>query len=230
MRVRKLIDSFGYAIRGIIYTLKTQRNMRIHYVAGVIILILSLVFKFDTIELLILFFTISLVIITEMLNTAIEKAIDMFTREYHPLAEISKNVAAGAVLVASINSLIVAYLLFYKRLNPYSIRLLKYMKNPTINLTIVSLVLIMMIIIVLKTAKPFKIKGEIISGHATIAFSMATLIALIGENILLATLSYLIGFLVAESRIASNIHSTKVVFTSAILGILITILMFQLLG
>ncbi len=116
MKVRKLVDSFKYAILGIIYTLRTQKNMRIHYVAAFSVILLGVFMNFTTIELLILFFTISLVIVTEMINTAIEKTIDMFTKEYHPLAEIAKNVAAGSVLVAAINAIIVAWLLFFPRI------------------------------------------------------------------------------------------------------------------
>jgi len=89
MKVRKLIDSFNYAVSGIIYTLKTQRNMRVHFISAFFVLTLSLFFNFSRVELLLLFFTVSLVIIAEMINTAIEKSIDMFTKEYHPLAEFS---------------------------------------------------------------------------------------------------------------------------------------------
>lgn len=116
MKVRKLIHSFEYAISGIVYTLKTQRNMRIHFIAAILVLMISFFLRITKIELLILSFTISLVIVTEMVNTAIEKAIDMYTEEYHPLAKISKNVAAGAVLVAAVNAIFVAYILFYDRI------------------------------------------------------------------------------------------------------------------
>lgn len=113
MRVRKLINSFKYAISGIIYTLKTQRNMRIHFIAAFCSIFLGFFKNFTKLELLILFFTVSLVIVTEMINTAIEKTIDMYTKEYHPLAKIAKNVAAASVLIAAINAIIVAYLLFF---------------------------------------------------------------------------------------------------------------------
>lgn len=116
MKVRNLLDSFKYAVLGISYTLKTQRNMRIHFVAAILVLYLGHFLNFSEIELLILFFTISLVIVTEMINTAIEKTVDMFTKDYNPLAEIAKNVAAGSVLIAAINAIIVAYLLFFHRI------------------------------------------------------------------------------------------------------------------
>ncbi|HHW01550.1 MAG TPA: diacylglycerol kinase [Thermoanaerobacterales bacterium] len=113
---RTLLESFKYAVSGTIYSFKTQRNIRIHFLTGLAVLLASTFIDFGTVELLIIFFTIALVIITEMINTAIETTVDMVTKEYHPLAEIAKNVAAGAVLVSAINAVMVGYLIFFKRL------------------------------------------------------------------------------------------------------------------
>jgi len=232
MKVRKLIDSFNYAVAGIIYTLKTQRNMKIHFLVAFLILFLSLFLNLSRIELVILLFTISLVIIAEMINTSIEKTIDMFTKEYHPLAEIAKNVAAGAVLVSAINALIVAYILFFDKINPFTNLIILRIRNSSIHLTFISIVLVIIMTIAIKaktqTGTPFM--GGIISGHTAIAFSTATAITFLGENSLLATLSFLIAILVAESRVEGRIHSISQVFTGAILGILITILVFQYIG
>jgi len=124
MRVRKLLDSFHYAIDGIIYTLKTQRNMKVHFLAAIAVLFLSLFLKVSKLEVLILFFTISLVIIAEMINTSIEAAIDLITDKYHELAKIAKNVAAGAVLIASLNAIIVGYMIFFDRLTIFILKLI----------------------------------------------------------------------------------------------------------
>lgn len=229
MRMRGLIDSFNYAISGIIYTLKTQKNMRIHFTIAFFVLLLSLFFDFTRSEMLILIFTISLVMITEMINTSIEKTIDMYTKEYHPLAEIAKNVAAGAVLVSAVNAIVVAYLLFFDRVNPYTNIIIIKIKNSPVHLTFIALFLVIIIIITIKTkteeGTPFK--GGIISGHAAIAFSIATTITFIAKNTLVATLSFFIALLVAQSRIEGKIHNTIEVFVGAVLGILITVLIFQ---
>ncbi len=232
MKVRNLIQSFNYAIDGIVYSLKTQRNMRIHYSAAIFVLLISLFFNLSRIELLILFFAISLVIITEMINTAIEKTIDMFTSKYHPFAKIAKNVAAGAVLIASLNALIVAYLIFFDRLNPYTSLVLVKIKNSPIHLTFISLVLVIIITIIVKTKTKIgtPMQGGIISGHTALAFSIATAITFIGENILITTLSFLIALLVGESRIEGKIHSTFQVFNGSVFGILVTVIIFQFIG
>ncbi|SHH34745.1 diacylglycerol kinase (ATP) [Caloranaerobacter azorensis DSM 13643] len=232
MKVRRLIDSFNYAVSGIIYTLKTQRNMKIHFISAFLVLFLSLFLNFSRMELLLLIFAISLVIIAEMINTSIEKTIDLITNEYHPLAEIAKNVAAGAVLISAINSIVVAYLLLFDRVNPYTSLIIMKIKNSPIHLTFISIFLILIVTIYVKTltktGTPFK--GGLVSGHAAVAFATATAITFIGENTLVATLSFLIAFLVGQSRIEGGIHSTSQVFFGALLGILLTVLVFQFIG
>lgn len=232
MKSRSLIDSFNYAVDGIIYTLKTQRNMRIHFSLAIIVLVLSLFLNFSRLEFLILFLTVSFVIASEMINTSIEKSIDLFTKDYHPLAKIAKDVAAGAVLVSAINAIVVGYLLFFDRLNPYSHVLLFKIKNSPIHLTFISIFLVIIITVVIKTiaqtGTPFK--GGIVSGHSAIGFLIATIISFLAGNVLITTLAYFMAILLGESRVEGKIHSTFEVITGAILGTLIGILVFQIIG
>ena len=107
MKLKKLVDSFNNAIDGIIYTVRTQRNMKIHMVVTLLVLIACLCFDVSRNEFLILAITITMVIGAELLNTAIEAVVDMNTNYYHPLAKIAKNVAAGAVLLTAINAVVV---------------------------------------------------------------------------------------------------------------------------
>ncbi len=232
MKSRNLIESFNYAVAGIIYALKTQRNMKIHFTIAFLVIFISLFFNFSRIELLILFLTVSFVIMAELINTSIEKTIDLITEEYHPLAKIAKNTAAGGVLVSAINAILVGYLLFFDRLNPYTNAVLFKIKNSPVHLTFVALILVIIAIVVIKTifhsGTPFK--GGIISGHAAVSFLLATAIAFMAENILISTLAYLIAIMVGESRIEGEIHSIREVITGAILGILVGIIIFQIIG
>lgn len=229
--MKRLIDSFNYAVEGIIYTLKTQKNMRIHFFIMILILILSLFYDFSKVELLVLLFAIALVIIAEMINTAIEKTIDMITEEFHPLAKIAKNVAAGAVLVAAVNSVMVGYLLFFYRMNPFTKSILFKIRTSPIHLTFICILLVVIITIIIKTlthtGTPFK--GGVVSGHTALAFTLATVITFLSENILIATLSFFISILVGQSRIEGQIHSFFQVINGALLGILLTVLIFQLM-
>ena len=154
------------------------------------------------------------------------------TEEYHPLAKISKNVAAGAVLVSAINAIVVGYLLFFDRLNPFSGLLLTKIRNSPVHLTFISLFLVILITIAIKTkaqtGTPFK--GGIVSGHTAVGFLIATSISFLSNNILVTTLAYFMAILVGESRIEGKIHSLFEVIMGGILGVLVGILIFQIIG
>ncbi len=111
IRAETLIDSFKYAIEGVVYCLKTQRNMRIHTVFGILVFIAGMYFKVTRLELAILVIVSSSVVIAEMFNTAIESAIDLYSRQRHPLAKIAKDVAAAAVLLSAFSAAVVGLLI-----------------------------------------------------------------------------------------------------------------------
>jgi len=115
-KLHPLKESFSFAIKGIIYLFLFHRNMRIIFLLGFASLLLGVYFKLKAFEFMILCVTISIVFLAEMFNSAIELIIDMFMDKYHTLIKIIKDISAGVVLIASINALIVAYFLFFKRI------------------------------------------------------------------------------------------------------------------
>ncbi len=110
-KAHSLFASFKYAAAGIYFMLRTQRNMRIHVVAGFVTLLLALYLRLPGIQLAILTVVSSLVVICEMFNTAIENAVDLATHRRHPLAKAAKDVAAAAVLAAALNAILVGVIL-----------------------------------------------------------------------------------------------------------------------
>ena len=107
-----LLLSFQYAGQGVGYAFRTQRNFRIHLMIGAIALSLSLYFRLSAIACSIISLTISLVLVLELLNTALEAVVDLTVgSEFHQLAKIAKDCAAGAVLIAAIAALIIASVL-----------------------------------------------------------------------------------------------------------------------
>ena len=224
-----LIKTFNYAIDGIIYTLKSQRNMKIHYAIAILVLFLTLFLNLSRIEIIAVFFSISLVILSEMFNTAIEKTVDLVTTEYNPLAKIAKDVAAGAVLVSALNSIMVAYLVFFDRLNPSTLSLLIKIKNQDVHVTIIGIIITMLFVVAGKTLSPkgSHVQGGVVSGHAALSFALATSIGYISENALVATLSFMLALLVAQSRIEGRIHTLREVIYGGILGILVITLLFK---
>lgn len=116
MKARRLIESIGYALEGLLYALRTQRNMRIHVVLGLTAFLLGILWGFGPWELAVLTVTVTLVLAAEIFNSALEVAIDLFTSDYNHLARVAKNLAAAAVLVTALNALVIGYLLFGPRL------------------------------------------------------------------------------------------------------------------
>lgn len=234
MKLKSVINSFNFAVNGIILAMKTEKNLRFHYVIAIIVIGLSLFFDLSRLEFMILLFAISLVLVTEMLNTSIEKTIDLYTRDFHPLARIAKDIAAGAVLISSMNAIVVGYLLFFDRLNPITNLVLFKIQSSEVHLTFVALILVTFLTIGFK-AKYYKGKGThfqggTVSGHSAISFCIATIISFLANHILITTLAYGLALLVAESRIEGKIHSILEVVYGGVLGTLIGILVFQIIG
>lgn len=114
--MKKLIESFKFAIQGIGYAINTQRNMKIHFTLALVVILLGFWYHITPSEWSVLLLTISMVVTTEMVNTAIEKTIDLVTEEYKVLAKISKDVAAGAVFVSSVVAVIIGVIIFYGKI------------------------------------------------------------------------------------------------------------------
>ncbi|GGB50155.1 diacylglycerol kinase family protein [Fictibacillus barbaricus] len=113
---KKLFSSFIFAFSGIVTTFKSEQNFRIHTMVSVIVIGLAIALDFSIERFIILLIVIGLVLSLELVNTAIEKTVDLITKEYHPLAKKAKDAAAGAVLVFSIFAVIIGILLFIEPL------------------------------------------------------------------------------------------------------------------
>ena len=111
---KDLPTSFLYAGKGLKYAFSTQRNFRVHVVFTLVALALGFLLELNKSDLAIMTLTATSVLLVELLNTAIESVVDLAIRKrFHPLAQIAKDCSAGAVLVASISSLLIAILLLF---------------------------------------------------------------------------------------------------------------------
>ncbi len=111
-----LVSSFRFAFAGLWWTLKTQRNMRIHVAVGVAAFALGAVLRLSAVEFAVIALTAAVVMAAEMINTVVEAAVDLASPEYHPLAKIAKDVAAGAVLVTALGAVAVGLFIFVPHL------------------------------------------------------------------------------------------------------------------
>lgn len=116
---KSISKSFGYALEGFLHALMQNRNLRIHLVIALTVVILSIFFRINRYEMSILGIVILLVISSEMINTAIEEMVNLITSEHKKEAKIAKDVAAGMVLVAAVGSVIIGSIVF----TPYILKL-----------------------------------------------------------------------------------------------------------
>ena len=227
-----LFDSFNYAFEGIIHVLRTQRNMRIHFAVAFVVLILALVVNVTKLELIALLLSIAFVLIAEMINSALESAIDVATTSFDPHAKLGKDIAAGAVLIATANALVVGYLVFAGKVADRSADLLDRLRDAPAELTLVALVLTIIVVIATKayTGRGTPLRGGIPSGHAALAFAgwvAATYAAGADHRFLVSSIALIMAILVAQTRVESGVHSALEVTYGALVGALATLVVFQ---
>ena len=222
---RRLVESFNYAIEGLMSALQNEKHMKFHTLSAILIVILAILTNASKVEILLVSISVAFVIITELINTAVEALVDLISPERHPLAKLAKDVAAGAVLVAAINAICVGYLLFYDKLldifdTQNRLHIIAGRKG---NISILILILVSILVIVIKSFynKGTPLEGGMPSGHSAIAFAtFGILIFMISDVRVLILVLFMAG-LVAQSRVKAGIHSIKEVVAGGILGFLV---------
>ncbi len=212
--------------------LRTQRNLRIHFAVAFVVLVAALIVNVTKLELIALLISITFVLIAEMLNTAVEAAIDIATTSFDPMAKLAKDIAAGAVLIAAVNALAVGYLVFSDKVANASSHLLDRLRQAPAELTLVALVLTIILVIATKayTGRGTPLRGGLPSGHAALAFAgwiAATYAAGDDHRFLISSIALIMAFLVAQTRVESGVHSALEVTYGALVGALATLVVFQ---
>lgn len=108
----RLVKSFGYAWEGILYTIKHDQNILVHFLFAIAVVCAAILLGLDHVEISVLGIAILFVVITEMLNTAIEKVVDLITTEHRIEAKIAKDVSSGMVLVAAFGAIVLGVFMF----------------------------------------------------------------------------------------------------------------------
>ena len=229
-----MIESFNFAIEGVIHVLRTQRNMRLHFAAAVVVIVVAVAVGVSKIELSVLLISIAFVLVAEMINTAVEGTIDAATTSFDPMAKLAKDIAAGAVLIASVNAVAVGYLVFAGKAADKTAEVLDRVRSAPAQITLVALVLTVITVIATKawTGRGTPLRGGLPSGHAAVAFAgwmAATYIVTDSHRFVVSALTFIMALLVAQTRVESGVHSALEVAYGGALGALVTLAVFQLL-
>ena len=233
-RPPSILESFNYAFEGVIHVLRTQRNMRIHFLIAAGVLVAAVGFGVDRLELIVLLLSICFVLVAEMFNSAVEAAVDVASTSFDPMAKLAMDIAAGAELISAVNAVAVGYLVFSGEVADRSSRFLDRLSNAPAQLTVVALVLTIFLVLATKaiTGRGTPLRGGLPSGHAAVAFAGALAIMLVlddsGHRFLVSSLAFIMALLVAQTRVESGVHSSVEVLYGGLLGALTTLVLFQL--
>jgi diacylglycerol kinase (ATP) len=209
--------------------------MRTHFIAALVVLLASLFLRVSPIEFALLALSILFVLFAELINTAVEAVVDLVSPGFHPLAKIAKDTAAGAVLIAACGAGIMGYLILAKYILPLYGKALAMFGTQSDLGTVVAILVVTIVVIMIKgmSGKGTPLHGGAPSGHAAVAFSIATAVSLNTGDPLISLLCITMAVMVSHSRLLMRIHTMREIVLGSLVGAGITIivlLVFKNLG
>jgi diacylglycerol kinase (ATP) len=228
LSLKIFVERTNNAIEGILHTARTQKHLRYHLFVAVVVLVVSYILGIGRTDFLIISIAVILVILSEMMNTAIEYVVDMISPEYSEQARIAKDIGAGAVFVTAFGAVVIGYIILFPYVEKTFKTGLSISKHSKEEVALMSTILVFISIVVLKAyfGKGHPLRGGMPSGHAAIAFSFWVATTYITESFNASLFSFTLAFLIARSRIAVKAHSTMEVIVGAIIGAGITFVLF----
>jgi diacylglycerol kinase (ATP) len=230
VKQRSICASFRDAIHGVVHVVRSERNMRIHLLVGLLVVVLAGALGVTRVEMTALILTIGVMFVAELFNTAVEEVVNLITPDFHPLAGIIKNISAGAVLIAALTAVAVGYLVFID----YLIRLDELVLRrqiPLQYLIALSLAAVVMIIIGWKAGlgQTGLLRGGMPSGRTAVAFALAVAIRETSHGFPVVA-AFALAALVGQSRVEGQIHTWWEVATGALVGACLTLVFFRLIA
>jgi len=209
--------------------------MRSHFIAALVVLLAALFLRVSPIEFALLALSILFVLFAELINTAVEAVVDLASPGFHPLAKTAKDTAAGAVLVAACGAGIMGYLILANYILPIYGKALAMFGTQSDLGTVVAILVVTIVVIMIKSLRGTgtPLQGGAPSGHAAVAFSIATAVSLNTGDPLISLLSITMAVMVSHSRLLMRIHTMREVVLGSLVGAGITIIVllaFKYLG
>ncbi|HDL10091.1 MAG TPA: phosphatase PAP2 family protein [Candidatus Omnitrophica bacterium] len=229
-RKRNFLDRLNDAIDGMVSVFKEQRNMKLHLLMAIIIFGLGVFVGMKKMELIGVIFALGMIIFAEMINSCLEMILDFIHPKYNPDISKIKKALAGSVLFIGLGGFLILYLLFTSYI-PYSIENgFRKLRGASWHLSFFSLLLIIVVVILTKAffkrGKP--LRGGLPSGHSALAFSIWMSVSMITSNLLVSILVLFLAIMISASRLRGGIHNLWEVILGAVVGITITLTIFQI--
>ncbi|MBC8078749.1 MAG: diacylglycerol kinase [Gorillibacterium sp.] len=223
----RFFRSLRFAYEGVKYALASQSNMKIHFFVTFVVFISAVFFRLSGTDVLFILLAVTLVIVTELLNTAIEKTVDLAMPEHHPLAKIAKDTAAAAVLVSAVFAVIVGVTVFYRPVERLLLTVQTAHSEITAETIWIYLMLVLITVIVAETrfGRTIFLRPSLLS---SIVVSMATLITLSVNKPLPAILSYAMASLFLVILYRRKNRTIPGLILGAVAGAVITLLTYYL--
>lgn len=230
MPFRNWINSLNNAIDGVLHTAKTEKHLRYHLYSAAAVLILSFVLGVSRQEFIIITILVSIVILAEMVNTAIEHTVDLLSPEKQDSAKHAKDIAAGAVLITAFAAAVIGYIILFPYIKNTFSGGLQIAKRFPEDVTIVSMTIVLILVILIKShfGKGKPLRGGLPSGHAAIAFSIWISVTYVTKSLVASILCLVLAVIIAQSRVATKTHNALEVVIGAIMGAAITLVLFYI--
>ena len=224
MPVKRFVKSMNFAIEGILHAARTQRHIRYHLFASLMLLVACFTLGINRDEFIILTIVATLVIVAEMINSALEEMVDLACPRKNEKARVIKDMAAGAVLLVAGVALVVAYYL----IKPYVLFFIKHgvsiAKHTSGDIAVGSIIIVMLLVIVIKavTGKGLPLRGGMPSGHSAVMFCLWVAFTYITGKWFISVPLFILAAAVAYSRVYQKIHSWLEICVGSALGALVT--------
>lgn len=228
---RDLLQSFKVALGGVVYSFRTQRHLRIHIYVVLSVVLLCITFNFRMRELMVLLFTITLVLVAEMFNSAIEATVDLVQPEFHPLAKFAKDISAGAVLITTVLALVIGTLLILGEGRWEEIKLsltAESLGTQRLPRVVFGVFIVFLVVVIGKgLGKRGKVlQGGLVSGHAALGFFLAGSIMFLTDQPLVSGLAILLAAIIAQSRWEAKFHTIFELTLGAAVGVVLALVLF----
>lgn len=230
MPLKRWVKSANYAIEGILHSAKTERHLRYHLYAAASVLLLSYIIGVSRQDFLVIALVTIIVILAELLNTAIEAVTDLLSPEKTEMAKVAKDVAAGAVLITALGAATIGYIILMPYIKRWFHEGFYIARHSEEEVSIIALILVLILVVITKAymGKGSPLRGGLPSGHAALAFSIWVIVTFTTGSFISSFLCFILASVVAASRVIQRIHTTWEVILGGLMGSAVTFLLFKI--